>query len=389
MSPESSHRTAEAVRSPRADASTDRLKFNGDNAFQRELRRRVEDYFKRSGQKPRDGMRIYLKTAIILAAFVTSYVLLVFFAATWWQGLLLSIALGVATAQIGFNIQHDAGHQAFSERRRVNKWMAMTLDLVGGSSYVWHWKHAHFHHTYVNIDGYDSDINLGALARFSPQQKRYWHHRWQHLYLWVLYGMTVLSWHLHDDFRDVITGTIGKRRMPRPRGKDLAVFVLGKLTFFALAFGLPLAFHSIGAVLLYYTVVAVVAGLQLALVFQLAHAVEEADFPMAGEQGRMDKPWAIHQLETTANFSRDSRVVTWLVGGLNFQVEHHLFPRICHVHYPAIAPVVEATCREFGVPYHANRSFGAGLASHYRWLRRMGRPDAQPAPLVLEPLAQN
>ena len=389
MSPESSHRTAEAVRSPRADASTDRLKFNGDNAFQRELRRRVEDYFKRSGQKPRDGMRIYLKTAIILAAFVTFYVLLVFFAATWWQGLLLSIALGVATAQIGFNIQHDAGHQAFSERRRVNKWMAMTLDLVGGSSYVWHWKHAHFHHTYVNIDGYDSDINLGALARFSPQQKRYWHHRWQHLYLWVLYGMTVLSWHLHDDFRDVITGTIGKRRMPRPRGKDLAVFVLGKLTFFALAFGLPLAFHSIGAVLLYYTVVAVVAGLQLALVFQLAHAVEEADFPMAGEQGRMDKPWAIHQLETTANFSRDSRVVTWLVGGLNFQVEHHLFPRICHVHYPAIAPVVEATCREFGVPYHANRSFGAGLASHYRWLRRMGRPDAQPAPLVLEPLAQN
>jgi linoleoyl-CoA desaturase len=389
MSPESSNRTAEAVRSPRVDASTDRLKFNGDNAFQRELRRRVEDYFKRSGQKPRDGMRIYLKTAIILAAFVTSYVLLVFFAATWWQGLLLSVALGVATAQIGFNIQHDAGHQAFSERRRVNKWMAMTLDLVGGSSYVWHWKHAHFHHTYVNIDGYDSDINLGALARFSPQQKRYWHHRWQHLYLWVLYGMTVLSWHLHDDFRDVITGTIGKRRMPRPRGKDLAVFVLGKLTFFALAFGLPLAFHSIGAVLLYYTVVAVVAGLQLALVFQLAHAVEEADFPMAGEQGRMDKPWAIHQLETTANFSRDSRVVTWLVGGLNFQVEHHLFPRICHVHYPAIAPVVEATCREFGVPYHANRSFGAGLASHYRWLRRMGRPDAQPAPLVLEPLAQN
>lgn len=389
MSPESSHRTADAARSSHADASTDRLKFSGDNTFQRELRRRVEDYFKRSGQKQRDGLRIYLKTAIILAAFVTSYVLLVFFAATWWQGLLLSIVLGVATAQIGFNIQHDAGHQAFSERRRVNKWMAMTLDLVGGSSYVWHWKHAHFHHTYVNIDGYDSDINLGALARFSPQQKHHWHHRWQHIYLWMLYGLTVVSWHLHDDFRDVFTGTIGKRRMPRPRGKDLAVFVLGKVVFFTLAFGLPLAFHSIGAVLLYYAVFAVVAGLQLALVFQLAHAVEEAAFPVPGEQGRMDQPWAIHQLETTANFSRDSRVITWLVGGLNFQIEHHLFPRICHVHYPAIAGVVEATCREYGVPYHVNRSFGAGIASHYRLLRRMGRPDAIAAPLVLEPLPQN
>ena len=135
--------------------------------------------------------------------------------------------------------------------------------------------------TNTNIDGYDSDINLGALARFSPQQRHYWHHRWQHIYLWMLYGLTVVSWHLHDDFRDIITATIGKRRIPRPRGRDLVVFVLGKMVFFALAFGLPLVFHSIGAVLLYYFVVAVVAGLQLALVFQLAHAVEEAAFPAA------------------------------------------------------------------------------------------------------------
>ncbi|ULU25156.1 fatty acid desaturase family protein [Dyella terrae] len=389
MSPESSHRAAETARPSPADASTDRLKFNGDNTFQRELRRRVEALFKHSGQKQRDDARLYRKTAIILATFAVSYVLLVFFAATWWQGLLLSIVLGVATAQIGFNIQHDAGHQAYSERRWINKCMAMTLDLVGGSSYVWHWKHAHFHHTYVNIDGYDSDINLGALARFSPQQKHYWHHRWQHLYLWLLYGLTAVSWHLHDDFRDVITGTIGKRRFPRPRGKDLAGFILGKLVFFTLALGLPLLFHSLGAVLLFYAVTAVVAGLQLAMVFQLAHAVEAAAFPSPSEPGRMNTPWAIHQLETTANFSRNSRVITWLVGGLNFQVEHHLFPRISHVHYPAISRVVEATCLEYGVPYHANSSFGAGLASHYRWLRQMGRPQAEPAALVLEPLPES
>jgi len=389
MPPESSHRTAQAARSPHADASSDRLKFNGDNVFQRELRRRVEAYFKHNGLKQRDSARLYLKTAIILASFVASYVLLVFFAATWWQALPLSLVLGVATAQIGFNIQHDAGHQAFSERRWVNKAMAMTLDLVGGSSYVWHWKHAHFHHTYTNVDGYDSDINLGALARFSPEQKRYAHHRWQHIYLWMLYGLTAVSWHLHDDFRDVIVGRIGKRRFPRPRGKDLAVFVLGKLVFFTLALGLPLMFHPFGTVALFYGITAVVAGLQLALVFQLAHAVEEAAFPAPSEPGRINKPWAIHQLETTANFSRDSRTITWLVGGLNFQVEHHLFPRVCHIHYPAIAPIVEATCREYGVPYHANASFGAGLASHYRWLRQMGRPEAVPVALVLEPLAQN
>jgi linoleoyl-CoA desaturase len=331
---------------------------------------------------------MYLKSAIILTTFIASYVLLVFFAATWWQGLLLSVVLGGAVAQIGFNIQHDAGHQAYSDHRWINKCMAMTLDLVGGSSYIWRWKHANFHHTYVNIDGHDSDISLGVLARFAPLQKRYRHHRWQHLYMWLLYALTAVSWHLHDDFRDIATGTIGKLPFPRPRGKDLAVFVIGKVVFFTLAFGLPLAFHAIGTVVLFYAIVAMVAGLLLAMVFQLAHAVEEAAFPTPSQPGRIDKPWAIHQLETTVDFARDNQLITWLVGGLNFQIEHHLFPRISHVHYPTIAPVVEAVCREYGVPYQLNRSFGAGLASHYRWLRRMGRPDAAPIPLALKPLPQ-
>ncbi len=382
---------AESAHSEPSDAGADRLKFNGDNRFQRELRKRVEDYFKQSGLKQRGGARLYLKSALILGTFVATYVALVCFARTWWEALPLSVLLGVATAQIGFNIQHDAGHQAYSERRWINRWMARTLDLVGGSSYIWHWKHAHFHHTYANIDGHDSDINLGALARFSPQQKRYPHHRLQHLYLWLLYGFTAISWHLHDDFRDIATGTIGKRRFPRPRGKELAVFVAGKAIFFTLAFGLPLLLHPLGAVLACYAVAAVVAGVLLALVFQLAHVVEPAAFPSPSPDApdRIERPWAVHQLETTVDFARHSRIITWLTGGLNFQVEHHLFPRIAHVHYPALAPIVEAACREHGLPYHAHRSFGAGLASHYRWLRRMGKTGAVVVPPLLEPLPQS
>ncbi|RDD80545.1 acyl-CoA desaturase [Dyella tabacisoli] len=334
---------------------------------------------------------MYLKTAVILAVFIASYVLLVFFAATWWQGLLLSLVLGVATAGIGFNIQHDGGHQAYSDRRGINKAMAMTLDLVGGSSYIWHWKHARFHHTYTNIAGHDSDIDLGVLARLSPTQKRRPWHRWQHIYLWVLYSVTAIRWHLYGDFRDMITGTIGERPFTRPRGWDLAVFVLGKLVFFTLAFGLPLLFHSVGMVLMCYTAVAGVAGLLLALVFQLAHVVEQAEFPLPGEQSQqIDTPWAIHQLETTVDFARDNRVLSWLVGGLNFQVAHHLFVRISHIHYPAIARVIESTCREYGVAYHAHGSFSAGIASHYRFLRQMGMPAAATSPiLTAEPLLQN
>ncbi|OOG47786.1 acyl-CoA desaturase [Rhodanobacter sp. C01] len=379
MSLDSSHRGDSSADSLPADAHADRLgerlKFSGDNSFHRELRRRVDAEFKHSGTRQRDSAQMYLKTTVILATFALAYVALVFFAGTWWQALPLALVLGAAMAGIGFNIMHDGGHQAYSERRWINRLMAMTLDLVGGSSYIWQWKHARFHHTWVNVAGHDSDIDLGVLGRLSPQQPRRTWHRWQHIYLWVLYGVTAIRWHLYGDFRDMITGTIGERPFARPRGGDLVVFLVGKLAFFTLAFGLPLVFHSIGAVLLFYTVTAAVAGVLLALVFQMAHVVEEAAFPVPKEGGQqMDTPWAIHQLETTVDFARGNRVLGWLIGGLNFQVEHHLFPRISHVHYPQVARVVEDTCREYGVTYREHRTFAAGIASHYRWLRQLGRP---------------
>lgn len=356
-------------------ASDKPLKFNGDNAFHRELRRRVDAEFKRMGCSQRGNAAMYLKTGIILGLFALAYVALVFFATRGWQALLLSIVLGATTAEIGFNIMHDGGHQGYSKHRWVNRLMAMTLDMVGGSSYIWQWQHGHFHHTWANVAGYDSDIDLGVLARLSPRQPRRPWHRWQHLYLWPLYGVTAIRWHLYGDFRDIITGTIGTRPFKRPRGWDLAAFVLGKLTFFTLAFGLPLAFHSIGTVVLFYTITAAVAGVLLALVFQMAHLQGDATFPVPNEGSlQIDKPWAIHQVETTVDFARGNRVLGWLIGGMNFQVEHHLFPRVCHVHYPAVSRVVERTCREFGITYHERPTFAAALASHYRWLRHLGKP---------------
>lgn len=186
-----------------------------------------------------------------------------------------------------------------------------------------------------------------------------------------------IKWQLFDDFRDVIQGRVGGLRVPRPRGWDLAIFLAGKALFFALAFGIPVLFHSGWVVLLFYGVTGVVLGMVLSIVFQLAHTVEPAEFPMPRPgTGRIENAWAIHQTENTVDFARRSRVMAWLIGGLNFQIEHHLFPRICHVNYPAIAPLVEKTCREFGVKYTEHKSFRAGVASHYRWLRRMGLPVA-------------
>ena len=166
-------------------------------------------------------------------------------------------------------------------------------------------------------------------------------------------------------------------RIPRPRGWDLALFLGGKALFLTLAFGVPLLVRPVGAVVLYFGVTVLVVGMVLSVVFQLAHAVEGAEFPLPRpDSGRMENAWAVHQAETTVDFARGSRVVAWLLGGLNFQIEHHLFPRICHIHYPMLAPLVEETCREFGLRYVAHKSFLAGVASHFRWLRRMGMPAA-------------
>jgi linoleoyl-CoA desaturase len=363
-------------------------KFANGNAFQLELRRRVEEYFRTTGRRPRDCWQMYLKTAILLAGFAVLYTLLVFVDQTWWQGLLLAVLLGLSAAGIGFNIQHDGSHQAYSNHPWVDKLMAMTLELIGGSSHLWRWKHVVLHHTYVNITGHDTDIDLGLLARLTPHQRRLPYHRWQHLYLWPLYGLLAIKWQLLDDFRQLISGRMSNQPFPGPKGRELVIFIAGKAIFFTMAFGIPLLFHSIGVVLLYYGVAGLVAGMALSVVFQVAHCVEEAEFPLPREEtGRVEHAWAIHQAETTVDFARRSRVVAWLIGGLNFQIEHHLFPRLCHVNYPAISKLVEETCREFGIKYTEHRSFRAGLASHFRWLRRMGTPTTKSGETGAQPEA--
>jgi linoleoyl-CoA desaturase len=316
---------------------------------------------------------MYLKTAIIFASFASTYGLLVFVATAWWQALPLSILLAFTVVAIGFNVMHDASHQAYSDRPWLNRLMAMSLDLVGGSSYLWHWKHAVFHHTFVNVIGYDTDINLAGLGRLTPHHPRRWIHRWQHLYVWFLYGAMVVKWHLYDDFRLAWNCRMGEHRVPRPRARQWSVFLGGKLVFLVLAFAVPLTLHPAWAVAAVYMATAVIVGVALAVIFQLAHCVEQADFPVDRIAGHIDQAWAVHQVETSVDFARGSRAACWLLGGLNFQIEHHLFPRICHVNYPAIAGLVEDTCREFGVSYKYNRTFLDALRSHYRWIRELGR----------------
>lgn len=311
----------------------------------------------------------------MLAAAVASYVLLVFWAASWFSAVPLIVMLALGVAGIGFDIQHDGGHGSYSRSSAVNHLAARCLDLVGASSYVWRWKHNRFHHQYTNVDGVDSDIDVAPFLRLAPTQRLRAAHRFQHWYAWFLYCLLLVKWHLYDDFRDLVLGRIGSQVMPRPRGRDAWMFWGGKALFFGWAFGLPLLRHSLVGVLASYLLCAAIVGLLLSTVFQLAHCVESSSFTGAPAPGdSLPETWAEHQLASSVDFAQENRWVTWALGGLNYQKEHHLFTYVSHVHYPALAPIVRELCRERRITYLAHPTVWQALVSHARWLRRMGRP---------------
>ena len=356
------------------------VKYPPHSPLRAELQRRVEAHFRGKSFGPEGGLRLGLKSGLILAWWLGSYLLLVFWAHGFWQVSLLAASLGLAVAGIGFNIQHDGGHGSCSRRRLGNRLSSLALDLMGGSSYFWHFKHNVLHHHFTNVDGVDDDLQAGPLLRLAEGQRRRWFHRFQHWYIWLLYAFLPPKWQLYDDWSTLATGRIGDQPVPRPRGWDLGLLFLGKVVFVTWAFAVPLTMHSVGSVLLVYSFCALVTGVTLGTVFQLAHCVEEAGFSrIPARDERMARAWAEHQLATTVDFAPGNRWLTWYLGGLNFQVEHHLFPRVSHIHYRALAPVIRSVCVEFRVPHHSHETMWGALRSHVRYLKRMGRRSLAPA----------
>jgi linoleoyl-CoA desaturase len=132
--------------------------------------------------------------------------------------------------------------------------------------------------------------------------------------------------------------------------------------------GLPWQWVLGGFLLMHFT-----AGLLLSSIFQLAHVMTDCEFPTPTDERKMENNWAIHQLLNTANFSPRSKMIFWFVGGLNHQIEHHLFPHICHIHYKHVAPLVKETALEYGLPYYEQRTFMSALFEHARTLKQLGR----------------
>lgn len=310
---------------------------------------------------------MYLKSIIIFVWFATSYIFLL--SQSNLIGLAVAaISLGLSATAIAFCIQHDGGHSGYSNRSWLNKLTSWTMDLIGASSYFWRLKHRVFHHTYTNIDQYDTDIDVGKLLRLSPNQELKWYHKYQHLYVWFLYCLMGARWHLYGDFYDYFTRTVGPHKVDRPSGWEALIFWAGKSISISLFLLLPMYFFPAWMAFTTYAFVTGIMSIIMSVIFQLAHCVKVAEFPLDAERS-----WAIHQIETTVNFSRGNRLLSWFLGGLNYQIEHHLFPQISHIHYPAIAEIVKKKCEEFSIDYNDHGSFWQGVKAHYHWLKTLGK----------------
>jgi len=342
--------------------------------FHTELKKRISDYFSSTGMKPTGNWMLYSKALILTISYIAMFTHLVFFDPVLWVAIAECVVLGMATAFIGFNIMHDGAHGSFSTSPAVNKLAAISLNILGGSSFMWNIKHNIIHHAYTNVDGVDDDIDAGILLRMARTQRKLKMHRFQHLYFWVLYAILYIYWIFVSDYRKYFSGRIGTMLLKRMSFKDHFTFWAYKLLHIAMFIALPIYMHGVAAWAIGFVIFSTVAGFILSIVFQLAHTVEHTHFPMPDEAtGRMADEWAIHQIKTTANFATHNKLVSWLVGGLNFQVEHHLFPKISHIHYPRINKIVKQTCKEFGIEYIEYPSVRKAIRSHINYLREMGR----------------
>jgi linoleoyl-CoA desaturase len=343
--------------------------------------KRVDNYFRSNSISRNANTNFYVKTFVVFALFFVPFALLFTSLSTsLWIAFGLYFVMGLGKAAIGLCIMHDANHGAFSNKKWINDLFSYSLNVIGGSSTNWKIQHNYKHHTYTNIEGHDDDIAPAKILRFSPHADFRPIHKFQHLYAWFFYGLMTFSWILWKDYRELINyhkdGLLVKHKTTL--GKEIFILLVTKVTYLIYMIALPIMFTSMPVwfILFGFFVMHFVAGLILALIFQPAHVLEENDFlEMNDGQTVVEDSWFSHQLKTTADFAQGSRLFSWFVGGLNFQVEHHLFPSIAHVHYHKIAPIVKQTAEEFGIPYHSFKTFGGAIVAHYKMLKALGNPD--------------
>ena len=353
-----------------------------DREFQRDVKKQVNAYFEEKGiSKHANGFMVF-KTIVLLALFWGSYLLIMtagFSVEVMWG---LCFIMGIGMAGIGFSVAHDALHGAYSSNKTVNNILGTFFDLLGANGYIWKITHNVIHHTYTNIHGHDEDLEVANFIRLSPHTEYKPIHRFQHILAFPAYSFATIFWWFVKDYWYFLKPTIGPYENKKHPINEWVKLVVTKIIVYTLYIVLPLLVLDISwwQYLIGFLSMQLTAGLILGVIFQLAHVVESTTHPIPNEQNMIENHWVIHEMLTTNNFARNNKLLSWYVGGLNFQLEHHLFPKICSIHYQAISPIVERITKDYGIPYNCNETFTEAIASHYRVLKKFGRKDFKWSP---------
>jgi linoleoyl-CoA desaturase len=363
-----------------ASVSSTRVRFidKDQSEFFSTVKSRVDAYFKENNLSKNANGLMYFKSVLFIGGLILFYGLIISNQFSPLAMLFLCVGLGMCAAFNGFNVCHDAIHGAYSANPVINKRLSYIFNMIGANAFVWSITHNVVHHTYTNMPGHDEDIEVApGLIRLSPEDKVNRIQRFQHYYAFLLYGLASLSWVFKKDYVKFFQKKIGNYdNSKQPKGELFNLFFF-KAFYYAVFIAVPLIVLDITwwQFIIGFVVMHISEGFVLGLVFQLAHIVEGVDFPYTDAKGNIENAWAIHQMETTANFATKSFMATFLCGGLNMQVEHHLFPKVCHVHYPVINEIVKKTAHEFNVAYIENPTFLGALKSHYIMLKKFSNPD--------------
>jgi linoleoyl-CoA desaturase len=358
------------------------IAFSNENKpeFIRELRNRVKSYFEQEHKSKFGNFSMVFKSVFMVMLYLIPYFLMITGIVTHiWPIMLMWIIMGIGMAGVGLSIMHDANHGSYSKNPQVNKILGYLLNFIGGNKANWKIQHNFLHHSFTNIDGFDEDIDAGIILRFSPHAKRYRIHRFQFLYAWILYGIMTLSWVVAKDFHQLFR--YRKSGLWKNQNKSFAYLFLelniSKVIYFLYAFVIPMIVLPVPwwTIIIGFVAMHFVTGFIFGIVFQTAHVTPNSDYPLPDNEGNIENNWAIHQLYTTSDYSPKSRVLSWFIGGLNYQIEHHLFPNICHVHYKKLSEIVKRTTSEYNLPYNVNSNFLLAIYNHAKMLWLLGKYD--------------
>ncbi|MAQ47675.1 MAG: acyl-CoA desaturase [Flavobacteriales bacterium] len=345
-----------------------------NNNFITSLRYEVNKYFSQNQIKKKANLNMYLKCILMLSIYVTPYCLMVLGYVDNSLFWLCWLLMGFGMAGVGMCIMHDGNHNAFSNNRNINKIMGFTLQLLGGTYKNWKIQHNQLHHKYPNVIHHDPDVSPIKLLRFSPDSDYKKIYRFQFIYAWFLYGLMTFSFATIKEFKQLIEWSRNKI-ITTDQFRQLMLELIGwKTMYYFFILFIPIIVLNISFLEWFglFFLMHFVAGFLLAIVFQTAHIMPDCKHLAYSEKLDLNT-WAVNQLLTTSNYSPNNKVFSWLIGGLNYQIEHHLFPGICHVHYEKLSPIVKRVANDYNLPYHYKENFLQAIIAHGKMLYYLGQ----------------